>query len=49
MDANLDPLEDVLGESDLLIIGTPHEMYRDLEVDAPIIDIWNLRGGGVRV
>ena len=26
-----------------------HPEYADLKVDVPIIDIWNLRGDGVRV
>jgi UDP-N-acetyl-D-mannosaminuronic acid dehydrogenase len=49
VDDDLDPLDLVIAESDVLIIAAPHEMYRDLDVDAPIIDIWNLRGGGVRI
>jgi UDP-N-acetyl-D-mannosaminuronic acid dehydrogenase len=48
-DPDLSPLEQVLAESDLLIIATPHAMYRDLQTSVPIIDIWNLRDGGVRV
>jgi UDP-N-acetyl-D-mannosaminuronic acid dehydrogenase len=49
LDAELDPLDLVLAESDLLIIAAPHTMYRDLETDLPIIDIWNLRGDGVMI
>ena len=48
-DPDLVPIEQVLAEADLLVIGTPHAMYRDLEVTVPVIDIWNIRDGGVRV
>ena len=36
-------------ESDLLIVGTPHERYREITTDKPIVDIWNLLERGVRV
>lgn len=48
-DANLEPLQTVLAESDLLIIAAPHREYRDLVTDKPIVDIWNLLDGGVQV
>ena len=48
-DVELWPLEDVLAESDLLVIATPHRDYADLQVNVPIVDIWNLRGDGERV
>ncbi|HEY3673530.1 MAG TPA: nucleotide sugar dehydrogenase [Acidimicrobiia bacterium] len=48
-DPDLVDLETVLRDSDLLVIGTPHAMYRDLEVSVPVVDIWNLREGGVQV
>jgi len=49
VDPDLSPLDEVLRESDLLIIGSPHRIYRDVQTDAPIVDIWNLRESGVRV
>ena len=49
VDPTLLPLEEVIARSDLLVIGAPHAVYRDLQVDVPIVDIWNQRGGGVRV
>jgi UDP-N-acetyl-D-mannosaminuronic acid dehydrogenase len=49
IDPDLVPLEQVVTESDLLIIGSPHAVYRQLETDVPIVDIWNLREGGVQV
>src|SRR6195256_1876458 len=39
-DDELWPLDDVLAESDLLVIATPHNAYAKLDVDVPIIDIW---------
>jgi UDP-N-acetyl-D-mannosaminuronic acid dehydrogenase len=48
-DPDLVDLDTVLRESDLLVIGTPHAMYRELEVSVPVVDIWNAREGGVQV
>lgn len=48
-DPDLLPLDEVLAGADLLIIGAPHKRYADLEVGKPVVDIWNLRGQGVRV
>jgi UDP-N-acetyl-D-mannosaminuronic acid dehydrogenase len=49
VDPDLVPLEGVLAEAGLLVIGAPHAEYRDLEVRVPIVDITNLRGQGSRV
>ena len=48
-DPNLSSVEEVCERSDLLIIGAPHKIYRDLDFRGPVIDIWNLRGQGVKV
>ncbi len=48
-DPNLVSLDAALDRSDLLIIGAPHRVYAELETDLPVVDIWNLRGDGVRV
>jgi UDP-N-acetyl-D-mannosaminuronic acid dehydrogenase len=48
-DPGLAPLEQVVEQSDLLLIGAPHKVYADLDVDTPIVDIWNLLGQGVLV
>ncbi len=48
-DPDLVPLEQVLAAADLLVIGTPHALYRDLELAVPVVDIWNIRDAGVRV
>lgn len=46
-DADLQPLEQVLEDSDVLIIGAPHQIYSRIETDKPVVDIWNLRNRGV--
>lgn len=48
-DDRLLPLEEVLDRSDLIIIGTPHPEYRDLTIDKPVADVWNILSQGVRV
>ncbi len=48
-DVELWPLDDVVAESDLLVIGTPHRAYAGLAVETPVVDVWNLLGHGERV
>ncbi|HYL52130.1 MAG TPA: nucleotide sugar dehydrogenase [Acidimicrobiia bacterium] len=48
-DRELWPLDDVLAESDLLVIATPHATYAGLDGTTPVVDIWNLLGNGERV
>ena len=48
-DPHLRPLDEVLAEADLLIIGAPHPEYADLATGKPVADIWNLLGRGVRI
>jgi UDP-N-acetyl-D-mannosaminuronic acid dehydrogenase len=48
-DCSLLPLSDVVGKSDLLIIAAPHAEYARLATAKPVVDIWNLRGQGVRI
>jgi UDP-N-acetyl-D-mannosaminuronic acid dehydrogenase len=47
-DANLVPLETVLEHSDVLVVGAPHDRYRELNPTVPTFDIWNCLGNGVR-
>jgi len=49
VDPDLSPLEQVLRQSDLLIIAAPHVAYASLSTEKPVIDIWNLLGRGVKV
>jgi UDP-N-acetyl-D-mannosaminuronic acid dehydrogenase len=48
VDPDLTPLDDVLAASDVLIVAAPHRAYQDLVTELPVIDMWNLRGQGVR-
>ncbi len=41
--------EQLLAESDVVVIGAPHDRYRDLKSDKPVVDIWGVTGNGVRV
>lgn len=48
-DPELVPLQQVLDEADLLIIGAPHREYAELKPDVPTVDLFNLLGQGVLV
>ena len=48
-DSALTDQAELLERSDVLVIGTPHDRYRDLGTDKPIVDIWGITGNGVRV
>ena len=44
-DPSFEPLEKVLQESDVLIIGAPHRAYRKLELDGrEVVDVWGATG-----
>ncbi len=49
VDPDLAPLARVIDEADILVIGAPHGCYGSIEVDKPVVDLWNLTGRGVRV
>jgi len=44
-DDDLMPLDEVLAQADLLVIGAPHRAYADLEPSVPVVDVTNLLGG----
>ena len=46
-DPRLRPLDEVLEEADVLVIGAPHSQYREIRTHKQIIDVWNLMGDGV--
>jgi UDP-N-acetyl-D-mannosaminuronic acid dehydrogenase len=46
VDPNLVTLEQLIVDSDVLIIATPHNIYKSLDSSKPIVDIWNLLGNG---
>lgn len=41
--------DEVLAKSDLLIIGAPHNIYKELRIDKPLIDIWGLRSQSMQI
>jgi UDP-N-acetyl-D-mannosaminuronic acid dehydrogenase len=45
-DSSLVSIDQVLRDSDLLIIGAPHKSYKQLSSDKPTVDIWNILGEG---
>ncbi len=42
LDDQLEPLDRVLEQADLLVVGAPHDLYRSLAPQVPVIDIWNV-------
>jgi UDP-N-acetyl-D-mannosaminuronic acid dehydrogenase len=49
VDPDLVPLDQVLDQADILVVGAPHRAYRELAPTQPVVDIWNVFGQGVRV
>jgi UDP-N-acetyl-D-mannosaminuronic acid dehydrogenase len=50
VDDRLLPLDDVLGSSEILVLGAPHAPYRGLEIGGKdVIDVWGLLDGGIRL
>jgi len=48
-DLTLLPLDDVMREADLLVVGTPHACYAALQPQVPVIDVWGHLSESVRV
>ena len=48
-DPELVPMDRVLQEAGLIVIGTPHGAYRDLETERPVVDVWGVVKGTVRM
>ena len=46
VDNKLISQEDLIENSDLIIIAAPHNSYKNLNTNKPVIDIWNLLGEG---
>ena len=50
LDDRLTPLDDVIRESDIVILGAPHAAYRELMIDGKdVVDVWGAMGGGIRL
>jgi UDP-N-acetyl-D-mannosaminuronic acid dehydrogenase len=45
VDGDLVPLEVVLEQADLLVIGAPHRAYEDLVPSVPVFDVWGVVPG----
>jgi len=46
-DERLLPLEEVIEKSDIIIVATPHKLYKDLKLEGKIVaDVWNVFGKG---
>jgi UDP-N-acetyl-D-mannosaminuronic acid dehydrogenase len=49
-DDRLIPLDAVLRDSDILILGAPHKPYRSLEIGGKdVVDVWGALGGGIQL
>jgi len=49
-DHRIVPLEEVLAESDVLVLAAPHDAYRSLDIGGKdIVDVWGAMGGGIRL
>ena len=46
-DARMVSVEELAAKCDIIVVGTPHNEYRSLKFEQPVIDIWNLHGEGV--
>lgn len=46
VDDSLVSLEELLSESDIIVIGAPHNVYKNLNTSKKVVDIWNLLGQG---
>jgi UDP-N-acetyl-D-mannosaminuronic acid dehydrogenase len=45
-DPSLLTFDEVMNKSDILVIGAPHNRYRTVSTDKPVVDVWNLLGNG---
>jgi len=46
-DDRLLPLEEVIEKSDIIIVATPHKLYRNLKLEGKTVaDVWNVFGNG---
>jgi UDP-N-acetyl-D-mannosaminuronic acid dehydrogenase len=49
-DDRLVPLDTVLAESEILVLGAPHKPYRGLQVGGKdVVDVWGVLGDGIRL
>ena len=49
-DDRLLPLDEVMRDAEILVLGAPHSAYRGLEVGGrDVVDVWGLTGEGIRL
>jgi UDP-N-acetyl-D-mannosaminuronic acid dehydrogenase len=49
-DSRLVPLDTVLAESEILVLGAPHKRYLGLEIGGKdVVDVWGAMGAGIRL
>ena len=49
-DPRLMPLEQVLAEADLFVVGAPHRRYRELDLGGrPVVDVWGSVAGRIGI
>ncbi|MDQ3690390.1 MAG: nucleotide sugar dehydrogenase [Chloroflexota bacterium] len=49
-DDRLIPLESVMEQAEILVLGAPHKAYRELEVGGrDVVDVWGVTGQGIRL
>ena len=46
-DDRLITAEELIERSDVIVIGTPHRIYKNLLINKPLFDIWNMNSKGV--
>lgn len=49
-DERLVPLDQVMADADLLVLGAPHRAYRGLEIGGrDVVDVWGVTGQGIQL
>ncbi|MBA2632147.1 MAG: nucleotide sugar dehydrogenase [Chloroflexi bacterium] len=49
-DARLIPLERVMADAEVLVLGAPHRAYRGLEIGGrDVVDVWGVTGHGIQL
>jgi UDP-N-acetyl-D-mannosaminuronic acid dehydrogenase len=46
LDSELVSQEQLIEQSDVVIIGAPHNIYRELAITKPVVDVWDILGKG---
>ena len=50
IDDRLVSMDEVIAESDILVLGAPHASYKQLEIGGKdVVDVWGALGGGIRL